>query len=224
MVYGPCWEFPLPKNQDVTVIMRPAKLADDARDMANLLRDGITHDFLSLGHSPTEQEELEHFEKIGQDSSAIDWMIAVRVDGHEELVGVTSLRMHGAWNYTRRLESGILLANRRWWGQGIASATHCLRTWYAFNTLGANVIGSGFFKDNAASGKALAGVGYIEIGRELRVWLKNGIWRDSVLLNCFNPAAIPVLWPHGDVPANITAALPKTLAALDWAREVLQPR
>jgi RimJ/RimL family protein N-acetyltransferase len=189
--------------------------------MARLLQDGVTLDFVSLGHSPTEAEERTHFEATGQDHNIIDWMIAVRVEGTEELVGVTSLQLGKGWNYSRRLSSGILLANRTWWGQGIASTTHRLRTWYAFNTLGAYGINSSVLEGNDGSARALMGVGYIEVGRELRTWLKNGRWLDATQLNSLNPAAVSQLWPDGNVPDDVQAGLIKTQAALDWARETI---
>ncbi len=224
MVYGPRWEFELPGEVAATVIMRPYNGSDDAREMARLLQDGVVLDFVSLGHAPTEQEERSHFEEVGQNSKVVDWMVAIRHDDVEELVGVTSLHMAGAWDYNRRLSSGILLANRQWWGKGIASTTHRLRTWYAFNTLGAYGINSGVLSGNEASSRALMSVGYVEIGQEQRNWLKNGRWLDTTLLNCLNPAAVSILWPNGDVPESVQAGMAKTQAALDWAREILQPR
>ena len=224
MVYGPRWEFDLPGDMATTVVMRPYKGSDDAREMSRLLQDGVVLDFVSLGHSPTEQEELTHFEEVGQDPKVIGWMVAVRRDGVEELVGVTSLHMARAWDYNRRLSSGILLANRGWWGKGIASTTHRLRTWYAFNTLGAYGINSGVLGGNDASARALMSVGYVEIGQEQRSWLKNGRWLDTTLFNCLNPVAAGILWPNGDVPEHVQAGLAKTQTALDWARETLKPR
>ena len=225
MVYGPRWEFPLPEDPTTTVVMRPAQLPNDAEEMACLLQDPVTFDFVSLDHSPTVAEELKHFEQVGENSNSFRWMVAVQPEGKtEELVGVTSLDQVAGYKYNRRLTSGILLASRAWWKHGIATATHRLRTWHAFQVQGAYAIESGFLSGNLGSGKALASVGYIQVGRNERWWLKNGQWRDHILLTCYNPAVLPVLWPEGDVPEPISEASERTRSALDWAQEVLQPR
>ena len=225
MVYGPRLEFPLPSAPDVTVIMRPAQLPDDAAAMNGYLQDRVAIDFVTLNYTPTMAQETEHFEKCGQSRNTYAWIVAVRPDGEaESLVGITSLEKFGDWETHRRLSSGILLSNRQWWGKGIAGATHRLRTWYAFNVLGAHAINSSFVAENLGSGRALASVGYTEVGRNQRSLLKNGRWRDEVLLTCYNPAALPIMWPDGDIPQPIQAAAEKTKAALAWADSVLQPR
>jgi len=223
-MYGPRWEFALPSDPTTTVIMRPAQLPADAEELARLLQDPVVLDFVSLDHSPTANEELEHFEKVGQDKS-FHWMIAVRTqDGTESLVGVSGLHVSEYFGESRRLSSGILLANRAWWGRGVASATHRLRTWHAFNVQGAFAINSCFIEGNDGSGRALAGVGYTQVGRNERSHLVNGQWRDEVLLTCYNPAALPVMWPDGDVPEYILKAVEKTKQALEWAKDILAPR
>lgn len=222
MVYGPRWEFEL---ADFTVVMRPARLPDDAKDMTRLLEDRVVHEGVTLTHSPSLPEELAHFKLAQTDKHNFHWMIVVRPEGQpEELVGVTSLHKDSQWELNRRLSSGILLANRAWWGKGIASHTHRLRTWYAFATLNATAISSGYLDFNVASGKALASVGYVQIGREWRSCFRNGRWVDLVLLNCFNPMRLEELWPEGNVHPNVRRGVDNTRWALNWAQSVIGPR
>jgi RimJ/RimL family protein N-acetyltransferase len=221
MGFGPRFEIPYRiDNQDVTVVMRPAQ-DGDAVEMARLLGDFTVQQFVYIQGGMTPKDEEEFFEKVRTSRDQILWVVGVQhADETETVVGITSLLKQRGNRYS----SYIILANRALWGKGIAKLTHHFRTWYAFCELGAFAINSSYFDSNGHSGKALNGVGYVELGRNWRSHLTEGRWCDEVLVCCYNPLTISVLWPQGDAPELVKEALPKTEAAFARVREVLDLR
>ncbi|WP_427923855.1 GNAT family N-acetyltransferase [Streptomyces sp. cg40] len=221
MGFGPRFEIPHTiDGEKVVVVMRPAH-DGDAEKMAALLQDFTVQQFLYIQGGVTPKDEAEVFERARTSREQVLWIVSlVRDTESESIVGMTSLRKHRGNRYT----SFIVLADRNHWGKGIARLTHQLRTWYAFCELGAYAIKSGYIEDNVSSGKALTGVGYVEIGRDWRAHLTNGRWCDEVSMVCYNPLTLGVLWPDGDVPEAVRKALPKTHSAFELARDVLKPR
>jgi hypothetical protein len=120
--------------------------------------------------------------------------------------------------------SGILLSNPSFWRKGIAGLTHMYRTWFAFAVLGLTHIVTEYVEDNIGSGQALRSVGYIDSGRQHRLHYINGRYRDQVLLTCYNPLKSALLWPDGDIPAEVMSGLQRTQQVLDQVRKTLQAR
>lgn len=220
MGYGPYFEIPhVIDGETVTVVMRPVR-EGDGKTYAKLLEDFTVQQYVSMQGGPTPKDEEGYFERTRTDDASIFWMITLQRGQQEELVGSTSLHLRTG----NRLTSGILLANRPLWGKGIAGLTHRLRTWYAFRELGAYAIDSEYVDVNIGSGKALESVGYVESGRQYRAHFTNGRWYDLVSLSAYNPQTVTLLWPNGDLPAEIQAGLKKTQAALEAATKVINPR
>lgn len=80
---------------------------------------------------------------------------------------------------------GIMLGERDFWGQGLA--TDVLRTVskFAFDKLGARKLSAGAMAPNAAVVRAFLRVGYVEEGRLRRYLSIGGDYCDHVLLGCF---------------------------------------
>lgn len=80
---------------------------------------------------------------------------------------------------------GIMLGERDFWGQGLA--TDVLRTLskFAFGELGARKLSAGAMSPNAAVVKAFLRIGYVEEGRLRQQLSIEGGYCDHVLLGCF---------------------------------------
>lgn len=206
-------------SESFTVIMRGYS-EGDAMVLAGMLDDYRMQQFVHLSGSPTVKDEEEWLERVRTSKDQTIWMICVRQQDEETLVGSTSL----AWSGSQRLCSGILLSNTAWWGKGIASLTHRFRTWYAFRELGAYAIDSGYVADNVASGRALRSVGYIDYGRLWRSNFTAGKWRDEILVVCYNPLTASVLWPDGKIQAKVQRGMQKTQVVLDEVQNIVKPR
>lgn len=211
--------FVIPREND-RLVMRKAH-ESDAVIVADQLDDYITGQFVIISSAPTIKDEEEWIEKTSKDKDSYVWMIDYIKNGHEPvLAGVTSLHRQSQYHWS----SGILLSNRSLWGLGIASTTHKIRTWFAFAELGAMFITSGHIVENAASGKALASVGYVQTGRCPKCRLVAGSWRDMVDLVCYNPNNLSVLWPGGKIPKKVETAATRTKEAMRFAEQLISPR
>lgn len=219
-MFGPRFEIPnTVGDESFTVVMRGTK-PGDAEALSELLGDYTAQQFILMSGTPTIKDEEEWLERIRTDQFSTTWLIDVVQGNKEEFVGTTGLH-HDHANF---LSSGILLANKAWWGKGIATLTHQFRTWFAFRELGAYAIASSYAADNEASGKALRKVGYVDRGRLWRWRLTAGSFRDEVELVCYNPATISLLWPDGGMPAVVKKGLPKTIKALEYVDNIIEPR
>ena len=74
---------------------------------------------------------------------------------------------------SRTAELGYWLG-RRFWGQGIATEAASAVVEYGLHSLGLAALTSGYFVDNPASGRVLAKLGFVEIGRAERPCLAEG--------------------------------------------------
>ncbi|GEN98982.1 N-acetyltransferase [Novosphingobium sediminis] len=99
-----------------------------------------------------------------------DWGWAITWAGEEKLLGVVGLSP--AEDGTSA-ELGYWLG-RAHWGQGIATEAVRAVVNFAFDKLSLEKITSGHFKDNPASGKVLAKLGFVETGRSMRPCLARG--------------------------------------------------
>lgn len=211
--------FVIPHGAYQIVMRKPGE--NDAQILSSYMDDYIASQFVIVNSAMTLQDEVEWLEKTRKDRDSFVWMVDLVKDGEQPiLAGVTSLHCHG----TNHWSSGMFLSNRELWGLGIASMTHKLRTWFAFAELGAYFITSSFVNDNPASGRALASVGYIQVGRCPRCRLVAGKWRDMIDLVCYNPATLSILWPEGDIPNHIVEATVRTEEAMRFTEGLIKPR
>lgn len=221
MGFGPRFEIPHRiRGCPVVITMRPAR-DGDAEGLASLRAGYATQQFVFARGGKCVKDEEEFLEQARVSRNEILWVVGLeRENEAESIAGITRLASHRG----NRFRSFTLLSNRALWNCGIATATHKLRTWYAFSELGANALNSSYIEHNVGSHKALERVGYVEIGRNWRAHLTGGQWRDEVLVACYNPASLALLWPSGDVPILVANAVSKTEAALVYAREVIRPQ
>lgn len=218
-MYGPRYEFAHESRagERMSIAMRPAQDGDPAA-FAPMMSDPAVQAYLGRQTGQTIRDEEEFFDRMRTDKDSYLWVIEVTLEGAgAETIGCTSLHTRMG----NRFGSGYVCGRPEYWNRGIASATHRLRTWYAFCERGAYAIDSSYADANEFSGRALRGVGYLEVGRRPRSFLRGGRWHDEVLLSCYNPAATGILWPEEGVPAAVREALPRTESALESARQLL---
>lgn len=148
MGFGPRFEIPhTVDGKPCTIVMR-GQQPGDAEALADMMDDYTVQRFMLIRASFGLKDEEEWLESTRTNRAVTSWLISVIQDDKEVLIGNTALRQLDC----NRLASGILLAKPEYWGKGIASLTHRLRTWYAFAELGAYAIESDYIADNVASG------------------------------------------------------------------------
>ena len=203
------------------------RLAPFAReDMGEFINNGgmqshLTTRYLGRRISPTLEDEQEWFDRIRKDSARIAWGVwDVSPEGTPVLIGGSDL-MNIVHDPLHQATSGSLIFRREYWGQGIATAIHKARTWYAFNELGLVRIKSAVMLPNIGSRKALERCGYFQHSIERNVKFSDGRLVHQENLECLNPSdAAWSLWWGSDEPSKLAlSARAVTQEALAWASE-----
>jgi RimJ/RimL family protein N-acetyltransferase len=130
--------------------------------------------FLKLQSPPTLAEEHEWFARTAASQVDLVWGIFGPEGQH---LGSTGIRRIDWRN--RRAITGIVIGERSWWGRGIASAAHALRTRYAFDELNLEKLVTTVMEGNTASRRALERVGYRTVGVHRRHEFRQGRWLDT---------------------------------------------
>jgi RimJ/RimL family protein N-acetyltransferase len=173
----------------------------------------------NMTFAPTLQKEEDWWQKSGSDMDSVVWGIVP--DGSDIVVGVTSL--HGIQHQALSCTSGIIIGDKKWWGKGVASRAHLIRTWYAASQLNRYSIQTSVRAPNCASLKALQRVGYALTGKYLRNCYRNGSYYDTFVLTWINPRRAGELYPDQySMPKYLRDPLKKAQEALEIAEQYIQ--
>lgn len=217
-MFGPIMRFGV---GDLIIEMAPLR----REDMPLFITDGgmQSHEvtrYLGRQLAPTEQCEYDWFDQVRGKEDTYLWGIYV-VDGEERtLIGNTSLN-----GITREVMSyastGCLIFNRQYWGKGIASHCHRVRTWYGCTQLNLVQLRSAAYDLNQGSQKALMSVGYVPLFTERNFGFVEGQFLSATSFGLINPLETHWnLWWHGDlVPEEFAAARTKSQQALRWVED-----
>jgi RimJ/RimL family protein N-acetyltransferase len=107
-----------------------------------------------------------------------EWVWAITLTGADTLIGVVGLTPSEA---NDRAELGYWLAPDHW-GRGIATDAAKAVLTFGFDHLNLTLITSGYFQDNAASGRVLEKLGFRIVGRDVRPCKATGIDVGSVVM------------------------------------------
>jgi RimJ/RimL family protein N-acetyltransferase len=129
--------------------------------------------FLKLQAPPTLAEEQAWFQRTAASDSDVVW--GLFADGQH--IGSTAIHRINWRN--RRALTGIVIGDRTWWGRGVATQAHALRTRYAFDELNLEKLVTTVIEGNTASRRALERVGYCSIGVHRRHEFRGGQWWDT---------------------------------------------
>lgn len=184
--------------------------------------------YLGMNSAPTEEDELDWFEKTRTARDSLVWGIWLLEGkaGAEKriLIGnsaLTGIDKDGHTRLIRQAVSGSMIFRPEYWGNGIASAAHKARTWYAFTQLGLHRVKSAVIQANRGSRTALERSGYSFVYTERNEQYGDGIFHHLDCLECLNPLDLFwSQWWNSDQPTKEAAdARKRTEAALKWAEE-----
>lgn len=166
------------------------------------------------------EDEYEWYEKARNDDSSHMWGVWIVRDQERELIGSSSLH-NMKKDFFYQAGSGSLIFNQGYWGNGIASAMHQARTWYAFHILGIDRIWSEVVQGNVASRRALEKSGYYVIGIKRNAQFAAGKMCHVEVLECINPRLDAwKRWWGDDRPTKAAReARARTLDAMKWASQ-----
>ena len=182
------------------------------------------HRYLGMASAPTEEDELDWFEKTRADKKSLVWGIWLIEANERTLIGnsaLTGIGEDGHTGFIRQATTGSMIFRKEYWGKGIASAAHKARTWYAFEQLGLHRLKSAVIQGNGGSLKALERSGYTFVYTERNEAFIDGALRHLDCLECLNPLDLFwSQWWHGErIPAKARTSRALTLETLKWARQ-----
>jgi RimJ/RimL family protein N-acetyltransferase len=201
-------------NNNISMTLGGSPTKEDIPEITNGMSDWQVLKYLGRSFGTTKKEEREWMEKTSKSDSVI-WLI--RKGG--KLIGSTGLHHLDSWDGS--CTSGCVIWDKSQWGNGIASLAHVVRTWFAAKQYNRHTIGSSVYVPNVASYKALEKVGYIRVGKELRVRFIDGAYVDKYIYTWLNPIYINTLYPNG-VPTEYEDAVAKAKETLDKGDKLIQ--
>lgn len=164
------------------------------------------------------EDEEDWFEKVRKDETSLVWGIWLIEGNTRQLIGNSGLdgitRGH-----VQFATSGSMIFRQELQGQGIGSAAHKARTWFAFHILGLHCVKSTVIQGNGRSRGALENSGYAWVYTERNEKFVEGEIRHLDYFECLNPSQLFwAQWWHGDRPsARQREARQQTREILQWA-------
>lgn len=204
------------KTKKVSVTLRPGT-KEDIPGLVKHFSSMQIHMYTKGLFGQTLENELEWYDRVRKDENDCLWFI--EPEGSDVAVGVTGL--HKILSRGGGCTSGIIIWDRKWWGQGVAGATHLARTLFAADYLNKYSIRSSVREDNQASRKALESVGYTVWGTEPADGYRAGKWLNTHQLKWFHPEKYQFYFPDG-LPEKFTAGVERAKLALDTARNIVE--
>lgn len=201
----------------VPIILRPFDTGDLER-VPSLISSYEVCRFTGTTGSKTLADEQAWYEKIIAESNSAVWAICMAesaADTQGKVIGVTSLGFKN-----NRGSSGIIIFDRNYWGQGIASRCHRARCFYAHNNLGLKAIDSTVVYANQGSLKALLAVGYTITGTEYAKHFAKGQPHHLHRLTWVNPTEHKwaEFWGANTPPDDFNQARSIALRAIEQAK------
>ena len=227
MAFGPIMRFTVEgKTGSLHVELAPLtrESMSEFVDIAHgggMQRHTVTR-YLGRRNAPVLEDEYEWFDKTRADSTSLCWGIWVVEAGKRTLIGNSSLNgigQQGHSGFIRQATSGSQIFRPEYWGNGIASAAHKARTWYAFRHMGLHRIMSSVIQGNDGSAKALGRSGYTYVYTERNEQFVDGRLLHLDCFECLNPDDLFWRqWWHGDRPSATTQRARQLVSdVLEWA-------
>jgi RimJ/RimL family protein N-acetyltransferase len=129
--------------------------------------------YMKIQAPPTLADEQAWFERTAHSDRDVLW--GLFVEG--EHIGSTGIHRIDWRN--RHAHTGIVIGERTWWGRGIATRSHALRTRYAFEQLNLEKLVTTVIEGNTASRRALERAGYLTVGVLRHHEYRHGQWHDT---------------------------------------------
>lgn len=169
--------------------------ANQAEQWVEWLEDDEVRQFIQLDMPPTLHDEIAWLDSTENNPNTIHWGIYVPVPANNDqprdcrfiqyqskwyqLIGNCAVAGIN-WRH-QRAETGTVIADKTFWGQGIASEIMIMRRNWAFRNLPLHKLTSGYLAPNIASGKMQEKAGYRIVGKQKDQFFRNGQWIDHIL-------------------------------------------
>ncbi len=217
MSFGPIMRF---KAGELLIELAPLTKDSMVEFVSPGMQQFEVRKYTSSHLAPVLEDELEWFEKVRTNNKSLVWGIWL-VEGEERTLIGNSALSNIQTGLIQQATSGSMIFRKEYWGNGIASAAHKARTWYAFQHMGLHRIMSAVIQGNEGSLKALTRSGYTKVYVERNEKFIDGQFRHLDCLECLNPnEPFWNQWWHGDRPSNANKeARNATREVLSWAEK-----
>ncbi|MCL6649954.1 MAG: pseudaminic acid synthase [Chloroflexi bacterium] len=189
-----------PFLQGVRVALRPLTLADATPTYVNWLNDPAVTRYLEVGKFPATLESVcAYLATFENNPTALAFAIIERASGQH----IGNVTLNHIDPVHRTADTGLLIGEKSFWGQGLAYEAWGLLLAYAFDRLNLHKVVAGAIAENRASIRTLEKLGFRPEGRfRAEKWVE-GRYVDTVRLGLLReefqrpafltaPAALPV--------------------------------
>ncbi len=200
------------------IVMRPL-VEDEMADVARQISSYEVCRYLGTHGAQSVEQEIEWLKARYEEPNSFGWGICL-ADGKKDHTG-RPIGMSGVNSITNyRGESGVVLWDRSIWGNGIASAIHRARCYYAVYCHHLVAIDSDFYQANVGSGKALYRAGYAKVGTAYGHGRVDGRVSHTTKLLWVNPTehVWNYFWADSEPPKKFLEARKRALKALKQAK------
>ncbi len=162
---------------DDTVVLRPLE-RDDVPRLLGWINDQAVLHYLKVRGMMTAEQEEDWVERIRE--STTDLVLGIERKEDRRFVGVVGL--HGVKQIDRHAEYGIMLGDRKCWGQGLGTAAGRLILDYGFNRMNLHRILLQVLAFNPRGEKSYEKLGFVHEGRMREHEWKDGEYHDMVFM------------------------------------------
>ncbi|HDX8379070.1 TPA: GNAT family N-acetyltransferase [Aeromonas salmonicida] len=133
-------------GQNSSITIRNLTISDITETYCNWLNDIEVNKYLESRFTAWDIASLM---KYFHDKSRSELMLAIIDDDTTAHIG--NVKVSSVDPYHQRVDIGIIIGDRRFWGKGIATAAIEIVTNYCFTNLGVHKVVAGTYADNRAS-------------------------------------------------------------------------
>ncbi|MFH1315749.1 MAG: GNAT family protein, partial [Candidatus Uhrbacteria bacterium] len=149
----------------------------DLPHFLHMINDPDVRGFLTTTQPISSEEEADWLEVLRKDLTRVIMTIFFEDSG--EVVG--NLGLHRISWVNRYATFGIMIGNKKRWGQGLGKQATELMLEHAFHTLGLRMIKSSVLAPNMASVALHRSVGFQEDFRRPGQYFRDGEWVDEII-------------------------------------------
>ena len=160
------------------IYLREVRLSDVNEDYYHWMNDPQVNGYLETRYIPQSVENIKGYvEKMDGNPDEIFLAICLKEDGQH--IGNIKL---GPINWIHRFaDISLLIGEKSYWGQGIATEAIRILTDFAFNVLNLNKLKAGCYETNIGSAKAFTRGGFSQEGNLRNQWIVNGEYQDELV-------------------------------------------
>lgn len=161
------------------IYLREVRASDVSANYYRWMNDPDVNQYLETRYIPQSIDNIRRFVE-SKDGKTDEIFLAICLKENDQHIGNIKL---GPINWIHRFaDISLLIGEKKYWGQGIASEAIRVLSTFAFNVLNLKKIKAGCYEDNIGSRKTFEKAGFKVEGILKKQWELNGKYQDEILL------------------------------------------